>query len=255
MLVYPEMRRGQISMLNNVRECAKRFLLFLNRCSTSQLPLPPIINSVRVDALTYLDNDALNDLFQQVNRIELERIEGDLIEAGCALGGSAIVIASAKSPERYFYVYDVFGMIPPPSNQNGADVHDRYNAIKNGESQGIRGNRYYGYEENLYEKVVDNFRRHGIPVEENNTRLVKGLFDKTMNINRPVALAHLDGDWYESVMTCLQRITPYLVRGGVLVIDDYNHWSGCRKAVDTYFNDKRDEYEFIHKSRLQIVRK
>jgi asparagine synthase (glutamine-hydrolysing) len=241
--------------LNYIRECVKLFLLFLKKCSTAQLPLPPIINSVRVDALTYLDDAALNDLFQQVNRIELQRIEGDLIEAGCALGGSAIVIAAAKSPERFFFVYDVFGMIPPPSEQDGTDVHNRYNVIKNVGSQGIRGNRYYGYEENLYEKVIDNFRRHGVPVEENNTCLVKGLFENTMNINRPVVLAHLDCDWYESVMTCLQRITPYLVHGGVLVIDDYNHWSGCRKAVDTYFRNKRNEYQFINKARLHIVRK
>jgi asparagine synthase (glutamine-hydrolysing) len=242
-------------MINNIRECVKRFLFFLNRYCGAKVSFPPIINSVRVDALTYLDDAALNDLFQQVNRIEIERIEGDLIEAGCALGGSAIVIAAAKSRERYFYVFDVFGMIPPPSNQNGADVHDRYNVIKNGGAQGISGNRYYGYEENLYEKVVDNFRRHGVPVEENNTCLVKGLFDKTMNINRPVAFAHLDGDWYESVMTCLQRITPYLSRGGVLVIDDYNQWSGCREAVDIYFKNKRDEYEFIQRARLHIIRK
>jgi hypothetical protein len=60
-----------------------------------------------------------------------------------------------------------------------------------------------------------------------------------MQIDQPVALAHIDGDWYESVMTCLQRIEPHLSEEGILVIDDYDAWSGCRTAVDEYFADKK----------------
>jgi O-methyltransferase len=35
----------------------------------------------------------------------------------------------------------------------------------------------------------------------------------------------------------LDVLYPYLVRGGVLIIDDYGHWAGARKAVDEYFKD------------------
>jgi asparagine synthase (glutamine-hydrolysing) len=234
-------------MLNKIRRFTKRLLL--------DRPLSPIVRSVRAESLTYLDNAALNDLFEQVERIEKHRRSGILIEAGCALGGSAIVIATAKLKARPFYVYDVFGMIPAPSDQDGVDVHERYKVIKSGQSKGIKGDKYYGYEENLLDKVTENFRRHGVPAEANNIYLVKGLFQETLHVNEPVALAHLDGDWYESVMTCLQRIEPHLVRGGVLVIDDYDDWSGCRKAVDEYFRDKRRLYEFMRKSRLHVIRK
>jgi asparagine synthase (glutamine-hydrolysing) len=75
-----------------------------------------------------------------------------------------------------------------------------------------------------------------------------------MQIERPVAFVHIDGDWYESVMTCLTRLAPRLVPGGVLVIDDYDAWSGCRSAVDEYFADRRAEFAFVGKSRLHIVR-
>jgi asparagine synthase (glutamine-hydrolysing) len=54
-------------------------------------------------------------------------------------------------------------------------------------------------------------------------------------------------------MTSLQRIEPHLTQDGVIVIDDYYAWSGCRKAVDEYFSDKRDRYEFIRKARLHIA--
>lgn len=115
--------------------------------------LPPIIRAVRADSLTYLRGDALNDLYEAVRRLEQENVSGVLIEAGCALGGSAIVMAKAKAKARPFYVYDVFDMIPAPSEKDGDDVHQRYEHIRKGKSSGIGGNKYYGYEEDLIGKV------------------------------------------------------------------------------------------------------
>lgn len=216
---------------------------------------PPVIKAVRADSLTYLTENALYDLYEQVALLERRGAEGILIEAGCALGGSAIVIAAAKSPERPLYVYDVFDLIPPPTDRDGPDVRDRYDVIKRGEARGVGGERYYGYEENLFETVTENFRTLGLPPEENTVHLKKGLFQDTLHVEEPVALAHIDGDWYESVMTCLRRIEPWLIPGGVLVVDDYHRWSGCRTAVDEYFSDKRDRYAFIERERLHIVQR
>ena len=216
---------------------------------------PPIIKAVVCDSLTFLGANALHDLYDQVARLERENVGGVLIEAGCALGGSAIVIAKAKSKARPLFVYDVFGMIPPPSEKDGEDVHRRYDVIRSGASEGIGPRQYYGYEEDLLEKVTGHFRRHDVDVEENNVHLVKGLFQDTLHVRGEVALAHIDGDWYESVMTCLERIVPRLALGGVLVIDDYYSWSGCRTAVDEYFCDRTDEYDFVEKTRLHVVRR
>lgn len=217
--------------------------------------IPPVVQAVHENGLTYLGEKALLDLHDQVRRVEDEQLEGRLIEAGCALGGSAIVIAAAKARERPLYVYDVFDMIPPPTEQDGQDVHDRYRIITQGESRGINGATYYGYRQDLYAVVEANFAKEGVPVGENNVYLVQGLFQDTLQVGGPVALAHIDGDWYESVMTCLARIAPRLIPGGVLIIDDYDCWSGCRKAVDEYFSDKMDDYVFVRRSRLQIFRK
>ena len=214
-----------------------------------------IIRQVTSESLTYLEEAALSDLCYRVTELERRRGEGILIEAGCALGGSAIVIASAKAKSRPFFVYDCFGMIPPPSDRDGPDAHERFKIISGGQSSGINGHTYYGYESGLLEKVTANFRRLGFPVEANNVHLVQGLFEAAMRIEQPVELAHIDGDWYDSVMTCLQRIEPHLVRGGVLVLDDYAAWSGCRKAVDDYFATRRGGYSFVQMARLHIIRK
>jgi asparagine synthase (glutamine-hydrolysing) len=81
------------------------------------------------------------------------------------------------------------------------------------------------------------------------------LFQESLIIDEPVALAHIGADWYESVMVCLEESHLILLRGGVMIIDDYYHWSGARKAVEQYFDGRNNEYQFINKSRLHVVKK
>jgi hypothetical protein len=67
-------------------------------------------------------------------------------------------------------------------------------------------------------------------------RLVKGKVEDTVPKNAPekIALLRLDTDWYESTRHELVHLFPRLLPGGVLIIDDYGHWQGARKAVDEY---------------------
>ena len=211
------------------------------------------IARVRAEHLTYLKAEHLRSLASVVAELEARRVPGVLVEAGTARGGSAIVLAAAKARERPLKVYDVFGMIPPPTERDGPDVHRRYEKIAGGEARGPGGETYYGYRDDLYEEVVESFRRHGYPPAEHNVELIRGLFEDTITLDEPVALAHLDGDWYESTMTCLTRIAPLLAPGGRLVLDDYNAWSGCRTAVDEYFKD-RDGFRLERRAKLHVVR-
>jgi hypothetical protein len=211
------------------------------------------IARARAEHLTYLKPVHLRDLADAVRDIEARGLPGLLVEAGTARGGSAIVMAVAKRPERPLKVYDVFGMIPPPTEQDGADVHERYAAIAGGAARGVGGETYYGYREDLLGEVTESFARLGAPVGEHAVELIQGLFEDTIRLDEPVALAHLDGDWYESTMTCLERIAPLLVPGGRIVLDDYDKWSGCRAAVDEYFAG-RPEFRMERHSRLHVVR-
>ena len=228
--------------------------LRLVRLMFSHRHIVKTILGVRRRHLTYLRIEDLCDLVELVLRYERQKTPGIMIEAGCATGGSAITLASAKNPERAFFVYDVFGMIPPPSSKDGDDVHGRYQNILTGQSKGIGNTDYYGYEPDLYNKVKHHFADFSYPVGEHNIHLVKGLYADTLTIDQPVVLAHIDCDWYESVMTCLKEIEPNLVPGGTFVIDDYDTWSGCKSAVDDYFADKRAEYTFSKHGRLHIVK-
>lgn len=214
-----------------------------------------IIEAIILQKLSYLEKQTICDLVKIAINNERKGVKGIIIEAGCALGGSAIAIASAKSKERPLYVYDVFGMIPASSARDGLDTQDRYQIIESGNSSGIGGEKYYGYEDDLYTRVIQSFKKFSIEPQENNVNFIKGLYQHTLKINSPVSFAHhIDCDWYDSVMCCLTRIEPYLSCGGTLVIDDYYHYSGCKKAVDLYFRNKKNDYKFYRKNRLHIVK-
>jgi len=221
---------------------------------SSDKRLSEIISRVSKQGLSYLDEASLSELSAAIIEIEKQQIPGIIVEAGCALGGSGIVIAATKSKERRFSVFDVFGMIPPPSRFDGSDVLERYQIIRSGRSKGINGEMYYGYQDDLYEKVNKNFKDFGLDIIKHNIQFVRGLYEHTLQINSSVAFAHIDCDWYQSVMVCLTRIEPFLVKNGVLVIDDYYAWSGCRSAVDEYFFDKKERFLFEKKNRLHIKR-
>lgn len=214
-----------------------------------------LIHQVRANGWTFLSYGALYDLYARVRAVEERNLPGVLVEAGTARGGSAIVMAYAKAASRPLEVYDAFGMIPPPSDRDGQDAHDRYREIVEGRAKGVGQADYYGYDADLLAAVQANFQQAGIDLAAAHVGLVKGLYAETLRIDAPVALAHLDCDWYDSVITCLTQIVPNLVPGGWLVVDDYFDWSGCRRAVDDYFAGKRQDFNFVIRSRLHIQRR
>ena len=71
---------------------------------------------------------------------------------------------------------------------------------------------------------------------------VRGKVEDTLPERAPdqLALLRLDTDWYESTRHELVHLYPLLAPGGVLIIDDYGHWDGSRKAVDEYFDGEAD---------------
>ena len=73
--------------------------------------------------------------------------------------------------------------------------------------------------------------------DEGMVHLVKGRVEETIPQHAPdsIALLRLDTDWYESTKHELERLFPRLSKHGILIIDDYGHWQGARRAVDEYF--------------------
>jgi asparagine synthase (glutamine-hydrolysing) len=206
--------------------------------------LSPVARAVRTERLTYLVPEKLLFLEQAMRRAQSDKVPGDFLEFGVALGGGSIVIATeAKAQGRRFAGFDVFATIPAPTSEKDDEKSKaRYAIIAEGKSKGIGGDKYYGYRPDLYGDVVRSFKAHGLVVDDDKIRLVKGLFDQTWpsSASERIAFAHLDCDWYDPVRYCLGAVADRLSTGGVMMLDDYYAYGGCRTATDEFRAERRD---------------
>ena len=210
---------------------------------------------VRKERYTYLSWLRLSRIIRNVRSIEKQNLAGIFIEAGCALGGSAITIAAAKNPNRTLQLYDVFDQIPPPTDEDPPEVHQRYQTIVEGKSKGLGKDTYYGYQSNLEDKVHQNLESFGFPLQEHQISTHAGLVQDQLKGSDKVAFAHIDVDWYAPVKYCLEQIFPRLVPGGCIILDDYNDWGGCRKATDEFLQQQKGNYTLDYtKEALKITR-
>jgi asparagine synthase (glutamine-hydrolysing) len=202
------------------------------------LRLSRLARAVKKQKLTYLSDAKLLRLDRALRQAAAE--DGAFVEFGVALGGSAIMIASAAvAARRPFFGFDVFGLIPPPiSGKDDARSKQRYKVIVSGQATGIGGDSYYGYRDNLYDDVVKAFDHNGLAVDGRAISLVKGLFEDTLpgiELGR-VAFCHIDCDWYDPVKFCLEQIVPRLTPSGLVLLDDYHDYGGCAQATREFLS-------------------
>lgn len=198
-----------------------------------------IVRAVKDAGLTYLSDSKIASLIAECRAAARRDRSGKFIEAGCALGGSTVIIASQLPHAGELHVYDTFEGMPPPTDKDTPDVHERFRVIAAGASVGINGGIYYGYRKDLFESVRRTLDEHLPASTARRVKLIRGLVQETMVGADPVAFAHIDVDWYEPVFHCAQSIFPRLTVGGSMIFDDYLDYGSCRKAVDEYFEPYR----------------
>jgi macrocin-O-methyltransferase TylF-like protien len=71
-------------------------------------------------------------------------------------------------------------------------------------------------------------------------QFVKGMFQDSLAATpiQAISLPHVDGDWNESVKTCLENLYEKVTPGGVIQLDDYGYWKGARRAVDEFLQGR-----------------
>ncbi|MGI9103751.1 MAG: TylF/MycF/NovP-related O-methyltransferase [Terriglobales bacterium] len=193
-----------------------------------------------VQPFTMTSMEAVIALIRAVEHVLRSGIPGDFVECGVWRGGSAMAIARtlARSAEetRNLYLYDTFtGMVPPTDVDVSCDGEPAAHILSSLER--IAGERNEWAYATL-EDVLSNLGQTALPRER--IKIVQGPVERTIPATMPeqIAVLRLDTDWYESTRHELAYLYPRLSRGGILIIDDYGHWQGARRAVDEYFGDK-----------------
>lgn len=164
-------------------------------------------------------------------------IGGAFVECGVWRGGNAIIAAALfrlYGRSREVILFDTFnGMVAPT---------DEDKEIATGAYARTEFDRFQGTDHNAWcyaslDDVKQNFANFGLL--DDNIKFVRGDVLETLsqecNLPECISVLRLDTDWYESTKKELEILYPRLSMGGVLLIDDYGHWSGSKRATDEYF--------------------
>jgi O-methyltransferase len=160
----------------------------------------------------------------------VRNVPGDVVECGVWKGGMSAGMAMLLGKSRKYYLFDSFEGLPPAEPSLDGEYASEWQKL---EDKTINHNNCTAAEADA-DAIM---RSTGVDYQ-----LVKGWFENTVpdfqGIEK-IAVLRLDGDWYESTMTTLEKFFPLVSDGGLILVDDYYAWEGCSKALHDYLSKEK----------------
>jgi len=188
-----------------------------------------------VQPFTMTNIERIKALLDSINFIAENDIEGDIVECGVWKGGSMMATIKQLNhikEKRTLWLYDTFAGMSEPTEDDidnkGRRAKDRL--LK----ENKLASNVWAYSD--LKQVQQNIQT----VNSQNLIInyIEGKVEETLihekNLPDKIAILRLDTDWYESTKTELEILLPRVSKNGIVIIDDYGHWKGCKKAVDEY---------------------
>lgn len=189
-----------------------------------------------------LSVERLYDFYTSIKYVAESNIEGDIVEVGCFAGGAVCLarlsLNKFNKHNAKVYGYDTFLGHGKPNEGEvdiwGKNMAERYEELENEPWAMVS-----------MDDVTNNVKK--IVGSDKGITLVKGKVEETSlhTIPNKISVLRLDVDWYEPTLASLENFYPKLQSGGVIIVDDYGHHSGARKAVDLYFENKQIKFTHI----------
>jgi O-methyltransferase len=170
----------------------------------------------KIRAYTLVGQDRCFMLYQLAEYANAK--EGEMAEVGVYKGGTSKLISKvAARAAKTIHIFDTFSGMPLTDMTK--DRHE---------------------EGDFSDTSLDSVKKY---LEDcSNVRFYQGSFPDTSApiVDLPFCFVHIDVDIYKSVMDCCEFFYPRLVKGGIMVFDDYGFLScpGAKMAVDEFFSDK-----------------
>ena len=213
---------------------------------TADFPPAWVETVQRATPYTLTSPERIGGLIAAIEHVVGNRIAGAFVECGVWRGGSAIAAAltfQRLAELRDLYLFDIFAGVPAPPGDQDVDLHGvpardwwsaellRQAAVELGATRA---------------DVESRMRETGYPPAR--LHLVPGRVQDTIPAHAPdrIAVLRLDTDFYDSTRHELEQLWPRLSPGGILIVDDYGHFHGARRAVDEYFRAQRADV-FMHR--------
>ena len=177
-----------------------------------------------INAYSIAGLSRLEKLYELAEDVMSRDVKGDFVECGVYNGGSAAAVSCAfRESERRSWLFDSFAGMPQISETDGPDAESFVGKCVGSEEQ-----------------VHLAMRLARFPVDRYVIR--RGWFEETFAAGpmpKAVAFLHIDADWYESVLLSLDTFYDLVPDGGVIVLDDFGYWEGCREAFYDFVDGRK----------------
>lgn len=193
-------------------------------------------------------NLAQHSTFCSTRYIVENGIEGDIVECGVAAGTQVVVMGLTLKAlgvtDRPIYLYDTFAGMTAPTEHDAKYVPTLSNLDTSGTKDRWERDQRGGHNEWCYtpiETVRENVYSSGYPEEM--FTFVKGNVLETIpnQFHERIAYLRLDTDFYDSTLHELEHLFALVSQHGVVTLDDYGAWAGCRRAADEYFGKSEEK--------------
>jgi O-methyltransferase len=189
----------------------------------------------RVQPYTLTSAERVFMLIEAVRYVVRRKIPGSIVECGVWKGGSmmaaALSLLDLNAGDRDLHLFDTFAGMPKPQE---VDVDARGFAAAPVFKQEQLGEDSSDVCRAVLPDVQAAMATTGYDTKRIHYHV--GKVENTIPAAAPdtIAILRLDTDWYESTRHELEHLYPRLSPGGILIVDDYGHWRGSRKATDEY---------------------
>lgn len=204
------------------------------------------INAILSNGATMVGKERLINLYKQCNKFN--HTGYSFVECGVARGGCLALMKYASGDNNKIFGFDSFEGMPEINQGKDIDKYNKYDPkfwVGKLNEEGIQ-------------PVYDNFKT--LDLNLNNVNIVKGFFEDTLTDKMiekigEISILRLDNDWYESTKFTIEKLYDNVVDGGIILIDDYGTFIGCKRAIDEFreknnissqlYNTDGEEYYWI----------
>lgn len=165
---------------------------------------------------------------------QVRPLGGSVIEVGVYKGGSAKLIGGVLC-DREIFLCDTFNGMPPCDPER--DTHQEGD-----------------FSDTSAEAVWKFLKGERQPV------IVSGIFPGSakgrIHDSYQFCLAHIDVDIYKSAKESCEFLYPRMVKGGVMIFDDYGFVScnGAKVACDEFFQDKKETLIYLPTGQALVIK-
>ncbi len=181
-----------------------------------------------------VEYERVANVYEIARLVEKKSLKGAFVECGVWKGGTTGVmayVADKANSKRKVWLFDSFEGLPEPTLEDGLLAKTYSGERNSGKLVSIQ--KCVGALEDVKKLFFSVLK-----LNPENIYIGKGWFQDTLPKEKqnvgPIALLRLDADWYESTKCALDNLYDNVVPGGYVLIDDYGHWEGCKKAVDEF---------------------